>query len=263
MNWGEPWYAGFRESQTEYRLKNQKYFKRNMMPAMLGWFKMTPETSLEDIEWMLARSAAFNAGYAFVTDYETIDKNGFSEEILKLLGEWEKARMSGAFSEEQKKRMEDLKNEFHLEAKKEGQWNLYQVYSYKFDHGKKSVQPGEPEFLTFEVENPSEGQSMHFILTTFDGGIQDIKMEIDNYKEIPLPKTLKEGETIKYTIGDKAVLYNKQWQKLKEIEIDSASLNLSQGKHTITFDCRFAGGKEPNVKLEIRFFGPAEKIRVK
>ena len=26
MNWGEPWYAGFRESQTEYRLKNQAYF---------------------------------------------------------------------------------------------------------------------------------------------------------------------------------------------------------------------------------------------
>jgi len=23
MNWGEPWYAGFRESQTQYRLKNQ------------------------------------------------------------------------------------------------------------------------------------------------------------------------------------------------------------------------------------------------
>ncbi|MBW2220778.1 MAG: hypothetical protein JRF40_15020, partial [Deltaproteobacteria bacterium] len=29
MNLGEPWYAGFRESQTAYRLKNQKYFKRN------------------------------------------------------------------------------------------------------------------------------------------------------------------------------------------------------------------------------------------
>jgi hypothetical protein len=38
MNWGEPWYAGFRESQTEYRMKNQKYFKRNLMPGMLGWF---------------------------------------------------------------------------------------------------------------------------------------------------------------------------------------------------------------------------------
>ncbi len=32
MNWGEPWYAGFRESQTLYRFKNQFYFERNLMP---------------------------------------------------------------------------------------------------------------------------------------------------------------------------------------------------------------------------------------
>jgi hypothetical protein len=62
MNWGEPWYAGFRESQTEYRLKNQPYFRRNLMPGMLGWFKMTAQTSIEDVEWMLARSGAFDAG---------------------------------------------------------------------------------------------------------------------------------------------------------------------------------------------------------
>ena len=41
MNWGEPWYAGFRESQTQYRFNNQAYFQRNFMPGMLGWFKMT------------------------------------------------------------------------------------------------------------------------------------------------------------------------------------------------------------------------------
>ena len=64
MNWGEPWYAGFRESQTEYRIKNQKYFQRNLMPGMLGWFSMRNNTPVEDIEWMLARSAGYNAGYA-------------------------------------------------------------------------------------------------------------------------------------------------------------------------------------------------------
>ena len=52
MNWGEPWYAGFRESQTEYRLKNQAYFTRNLMPHMLGWFSLRPNTSPEDIEWI-------------------------------------------------------------------------------------------------------------------------------------------------------------------------------------------------------------------
>ena len=46
MNWGEPWYAGFRESQTLYRLKNQAYYSRNLMPRMLGWFQMNAQTSV-------------------------------------------------------------------------------------------------------------------------------------------------------------------------------------------------------------------------
>ncbi len=42
MNWGEPWYAGFRESQTEYRLKNQAYFQRNLMQEC--WAGLACET---------------------------------------------------------------------------------------------------------------------------------------------------------------------------------------------------------------------------
>jgi hypothetical protein len=69
MNWGEPWYASFRESQTEYRLKNQAYFRRNLMPGMLGWFQMRPETTLDDVEWMLALASALDAGFGFVTSF--------------------------------------------------------------------------------------------------------------------------------------------------------------------------------------------------
>ncbi len=57
---------------------------------MLGWFLMTPETSIEDIEWLLARSAAFDAGFAFVTNYEAVEKNANSDKIMDLIGEWEK-----------------------------------------------------------------------------------------------------------------------------------------------------------------------------
>jgi len=67
MNWGEPWYAGFRESQTLYRFKNQAHFERNLMPRMLGWFALRPDTSLEDAEWLLAKAAGFKAGFALAT----------------------------------------------------------------------------------------------------------------------------------------------------------------------------------------------------
>jgi len=262
MNWGEPWYAGFRESQTEYRLRNQKYFQRNFMPGMLGWFKMTSETSIEDIEWMLARSAAFDAGYAFYTDYKSLEANGYSEEILKLLGEWEKTRMSRVFNENQKQDMQDIKNEFRLKRLKKNEWDLFQVYSYKFKHEKKEKQPGEPLSSFFSFENPAEKQPMKFILTSVGGTIQDIKFEVDNFKQIELPLTLQPGQTIKYTGGDKAIIYSKNWKKIKEVEIDVDAFTISQGKHSLSFDCKFAENKEALVKLELRFIGKAEKVKV-
>lgn len=263
MNWGEPWYAGFRESQTEYRLRNQKYFQRNFMPGMLGWFKMTSETSIEDIEWMLARSAAFDAGYAFVADYKSMEENGHSEEILKLLGEWEKARMSGVFNKNQKQLMEDINNEFHLKRLHEKEWDLFRVYSYKFKHEKKEKQPGEPVSSTFIFENPAEKQPMNFILTSSGGTIQNFVFEVDNFKKIELPVTLQAGQTIKYTGGDKAIIYSKNWQKIMEIEIDVETFTISKGKHSLSFDCKFEESKGALVKLELRFMGTAEKAKVK
>ena len=94
MNWGEPWYAGFRESQLHYRLKNQEYFDRNLMPNMLGWFNFTAKTSYEDLEWLMARSAGFDAGFGLNISSEAL-KNGLAVKMLKTLKNWESARLQG------------------------------------------------------------------------------------------------------------------------------------------------------------------------
>ncbi len=261
MNWGEPWYAGFRESQTEYRMKNQKYFHRNLMPGMLGWFSMRNNTPVEDIEWMLARSAAYNAGYAFVTSDRPLKTNGQSAEILKLIGQWEKARMANAFTEEQKERMRDINTDFSLETIEENSWNLRQIYSFKFKHEAKVRQPGEPLFSTFEFENSVENATMNFILIAQDADISEIKIEIDNSREIKLPVNLKVGESIKYTGGKTAVIYNILLNKTKEIEIKPAQFKISKGAHSIVFDCKFNNKtKEPTAKFEVRIPGNAEEI---
>lgn len=260
MNWGEPWYAGFRESQTEYRLKNQAYFKRNLMPAMLGWFRMTAETSVEDIEWMLARSAAFNAGYAFVTGYTDLDKNGDSGRILELLGLWEKARMAGAFTAEQKQRMEDINNEFRLTAAGDKSWELRQIFSYKFKHENKVRQPGEPLYSTFAFNNPAQEQPLWFILTAAGAPVDKITLELDNYKQIQLPVSLSAGDIIRYEGGSTATVYNRFWQERSRIEVNPADFTVKPGDHTLTFDCSFGGGEEAAAKLEIRLPGPVEKI---
>lgn len=261
MNWGEPWYGGFRESQTEYRMNNQPYFKRNFMPGMLGWFKMTPETSIEDMEWLLTRSAAYDAGYAFVVGDGIIEQNGNSEKILSLIGEWEKARIGGAFSDEQKEIMKNLDTEFSLSNLGENTWDLRRVYSGKFKHEKKIKQPGEPLYSTFDFRHAGEDQSINFILTAVEAELSEIILEIDNYKEIILPISLKTGQTIKYTGGDRAQIYTSTWQLIQEIDIDASDFKISEGEHTLTFDCQFRNaGKDALAKFEIRTFDKPEKI---
>ena len=140
MNWGEPWYAGFRESQTLYRFKNQLFFQRNLMPHMLGWFALRPETTLEDAEWMLARAAGYDAGFALAVSAESTAQleaaaasaessqgQGAFEAILEAVRQWETARMAGAFSEKIKSALRDNQKEFHLEPTGPGRWDLFAV----------------------------------------------------------------------------------------------------------------------------------------
>jgi len=261
MNWGEPWYGGFRESQTEYRFKNQAYFKRNFMPGMLGWFKMTPETSLEDIEWLLARSSGYDAGYAFVAEFESIEKNGNSDKILELIGDWEKLRLGGSFSEKQKELLRDSEKEFSLNRIGDNEWNLQEVNAEVFIHKKKVKQPGEPLFSTFVLNNIGNEQTLNFLLTAIDCDASEIVMEINNYKEIRLPVVLREGQIIRYAGGNSASIYDANWQLIKEFDINHSDLQISKGKNSVSFDCNFTReGINSNIKLEIRTYGKGENV---
>lgn len=253
MNWGEPWYGGFRESQTEYRFKNQAYFKRNFMPGMLGWFKFTSETSVEDISWMLARSAAYDAGYALVANMEQIEQNGKSEDILELIGHWEKLRLGGAFSENQKEKMRQTDKEFVLLKSPNNKWTLQEIHAEIFHHKKKVKQPGEPLHSEFTFNNLGEEQSIQFILSAIDCKVNNIELEINNYKKIPLPITLNQGEIIQFIKGDKAIVYDKNWRILNEFDLAYSDLLVNSGENTISIDCEFEEAKKGSkLKLEIR-----------
>jgi hypothetical protein len=253
MNWGEPWYAGFRESQTAYRFNNQAYFRRNFMPAMLGWFKMTPETSIEDMEWMLAKSAAWDAGYALVATMETIEKNGNSDKILELIGDWEKLRISGSFSEDQKEQMRDNTREFSLERINDTEWKWREVYSAVFIHKKKEKQPGEPLFSSFSFNNPADDQLPGFVLTAVDCNAGSLSLEINNFRKISLQQTMKEGQILSYKGGSVLTMYDSEWQIIREIEIDPSGLKVNSGENIINLNCIFdKAGKDAGLKLEVR-----------
>jgi hypothetical protein len=132
-NWGEPWNAGFRQSQTMMRLKYQIFYTRNLIPRMLGWFTIRKETTIADAEWLGARSAGFDAGFALAIRFESQAQQAAASSvaiepeklaILDAIKRWEAARQSEAFPASVKAALQDVTREFHLADVRPGEWEL-------------------------------------------------------------------------------------------------------------------------------------------
>lgn len=264
-NWGEPWYAGFRESQTYYRLMNQDFYRRNFIPSMLGWFSMSATTSVEDAEWLLARAAGFDAGFAFNLNPGNVKKNGASEDIFEAIKTWETARMAGAFSSEIKLRMEDINNEFHLEAAGTNRWNLYPFKIERYVHEQKIRQPGEPVHSAFSFDNHYEKQPVIFILTLIAGEnnpgveVRDISIEVNNQIFL-IPVDMKPGQNLKVDGNGSIKLFDANWNLVKEIKAESKIPELMSGNNKFILDSRFSEEGNAKIKLELKTRGNAEAV---
>jgi hypothetical protein len=259
-NWGEPWYGGFRESQGDYRLENQPFLERNYMPNMLGWFLLSPTTGTEDIEWMMARAAGYNAGFALVARYKSLQTNPNTTQLLALVKLWQEAYRSKIFSADQITRLKNPENDFHLEKDSQG-WKLYPFKKYKFEHERKNLQPGEPTFSLWEFTNKDAEQPLTFNLTFVgkEGSISNPWIEVDGYLKLELPGEYEAGNSI---VCDGVIikLYNKKGGYVKDIILKQAIPTLKTGKHIIKFDCRFPEEKDIINRFIVKTKSSAEII---
>jgi hypothetical protein len=268
MNWGEPWYAGFRESQTLYRFKNQLHFERNLMPHMLGWFALRPDTSIEDAEWLLARAAGFDAGFALAASLASTaqleaDPNsadaakafGATPVILAAIQQWETARMLGTFSPEIKARLRDNTREFHLEPAGTGRWDLFEVHSERFTNDPASTAGTE-----FQFNNPNSPQPLRWtIRSASKQPAAGILMAI-NGKPVADPKeiALPPGGSLKYTGGPEAVIYDSSWKEKGRVPVDADRASVGPGKQDMRI--RLAGTVGDSLKLELRTLSAPTRI---
>jgi hypothetical protein len=268
MNWGEPWYAGFRESQTLYRFKNQLHFERNLMPHMLGWFALRPDTSIEDAEWLLARAAGFEAGFALATslassaqlaaDANSLDaakRFGAILAILEAVKQWETARMAGAFPAEVKAALRDNAREFHLEPASEGRWNLYAVHSERFTH---DAAQGEATRSTFQ--NPHAAQRLQWVVRC--GGKEPatgVTVEV-NGKPILGPEgcVLPVGGSLRYSGGAESYVCDSAWKELSRVPVAAEAGQVGTGEQRIAVGCKSQSGS--SLKVELRTLGSAKTL---
>lgn len=262
INWGEPWYGKFRESQSEYRFANQPFLEANYLPNMLGWFSLTPSTSLEDIEWMLAKGAGYNAGFALSARYDALKGNPNTDKILETIRIWEKARLDLAFSDDQKMELKDMSKEFRLRETADNDWSLASFQNHVFEFTKLELQPGQPTYTEWKFNNGGMEQPLKFTISLEGGGaVGDISLEVVNYATLNIMETLKEGEKFSLNENGKLIHYDDKGQIIKERMVGTVPI-IGTGAQTIQFDCKVESGS-PKVKLKLMIQGNEEKVRVR
>jgi hypothetical protein len=297
LNWGEPWYGGFRESQSDYRIANQRFYEANYLPNMLGWFLLSATTTTADIDWMLARAAGFHAGYALVVRKDAL-KNPFLEEIVSHIQAWTEATKKGLFTEEQKAWMRDPGNDVALdlrgaegkrETRKEGTpgvsggkpsgndevgsdgtrsrsnpggFDLQRFRKYEFTYAAKVLQPGEPTYQQYSFDNGDTKQTPQLVITADgdSGTIAHPVIELDNSFHLVLPITLAAGETLVIAKGDEGQLYNAKGRFLRSVKLAAVLPELGPGMHQMSFEAVMDAGARVKARITLKLAGKKEGL---
>ena len=264
LNWGEPWYGGMKESQNNVRFNNQAVLERNYQPNMLGWFWYRSTSSIADMEWMLARAAGWNAGYALVVHPKDIDKNPLSDQVIQLIKVWEEAKNRKIFSDAQKKLLKAGENDFSLAKVNNDEFHLQYYKKKEFVHENIMLQPGQPNFTEWEFTNKFESQELYFQLGAEgeEGEIENIKIDIDGHQTIELPVTMKAGYSSIYNGSDTFLVYDEKGRLKAQEKIDFAHLKLDKGMHTFRVSCDYSEEDGIELKGVIRLKDKVDVIKL-
>ena len=268
MNWGEPWYAGFRESQTLYRFKNQVLFERNYMPHMLGWFALRPNTSVEDAEWLLARAAGFDAGFTLATSLastaqlaadpdsaDTARQFGAVPTILATIQQWETARRSRAFPPEVRARLRDNAREFQLRPTSPKHWDLHEIQVHRFNHAS-----GPTRTSSFTFEAPTPAAPLQWIVRSKSKvGVKGVTLELAGRRILELPDVaIPPGGSLRYAGGAEVIVADAAWKVVNRVPVASDTGRIPPGPAKLAVGT--AQAENFDLGIELRFVGPATPL---
>lgn len=265
-NWGEPWYGGFKESMQQYRIDNQSLFDRNFMPHMLGWYLLSETTTMSEMEWMLARAAGYNAGFAMVARPKALRANPNTPALLDAIREWETVRNGQGFTAAQQEQLKNPKNEFHLEKVADREYTLSQyLQSPVYVREKFERQPGEPTFSKFVYEQEAKEQPLQFRLNLAgkSGLAKNIKLTVDNYAVISIPVDMQAGESVVCDGSAKLRIYDSNGKPKSDHVLPAKLPVLVPGQHILLLDCGFEDGESPKLELQLRGLGKKESVKLK
>lgn len=261
LNWGEPWYGGFTKSQGHYRYQNQALLKRNYTPNMLGWFLLNSTTTLQEFEYMLARSAGYDAGYALFSDLMKLTNNKEFEKIAEAINIWEEARLGEIFNAEQIEDLKNVNNDFSLEKNEDSSFELQYYKKEKFELLNEMVQPGQPNDVSLDIES-IEAQKLYMVIGAVgeSGSINKVNILFDGYEEIDLEVELKPNYAITYRGDKKALVYDEKGRLKTVIDLEIEGIELEKGDANIRVSAEFSEGADLKLEGYVRLKDKVETV---
>lgn len=264
MNWGEPWGAKMREGMLEGRMQNQDFFRRNLLPRMLGWFlirladRRFEATTLQDVEWALSMAAGVDAGYALSAGERVLDNLGGTDEILTAVNRWERLRLSGFLPEALRERLRDPGTEWHLEEE-EDCWLLYPMHITKpMVCDMLEMQPGQPGGADWSGDNPFDEQEYEMVLRVVGSGWIESPALYNSRGMLKFSGRVHGGQYIIYRQG-KALRTDRNYRVIEEIPVTGKGI-LPAGTQHLGFACDFGGEEGPEVTVRLMTYGQPERI---
>ena len=282
-NWGEPWGKPMREGTRDFG--NQAFFARNLLPHMIGWFELRTAvaappsllggaataavgaeleaSTLDDFEWMLAKAAGYDAGFAVVGQLGTLHANGQTPAILTAVKQWEALRLAHRFSDLQRQKLRS-NQEFHLQPIEGGRWQLQPV-DFSPRH-RFALAGGRAVEEKWEIVNRFDRQRLRFVLRVAPGAAGAAKTRLVNPsfqiggRRFTFPTELGPQQYLVCRGQRTATVYDANWNSLATVQADVDPLQLATGKSTVTFSGHSLGQEPLRLELKFETRGPSEAV---
>ena len=270
VNENELWSASMRTKIVETLTQKQAFYQGQQMAWMIGNFpilladKNRRATTLEELEWLLSKAAAFDAGFGLDVSATTLHKHGLTDEMLNTISIWETLRMNGTFSEAQKETFKDPYANWHIE-KSDTAYLLYpQHISRRYFCNLTDDQ--------WEWNSPYKSCYALQIAVEGKGSISDLGFTTPN-GFLYLPCTVKAGQYLFYCFNGEAYITDLNYNKIEEVlaeetvpflEEDASKISsfLKEGVSKVSLVCKVKpeGKKQPEVSLRFMTRGEPETL---
>lgn len=246
-NWGEPWYDSQRRGGlNQTRARNIAYANKNLLPNMLGWYAIYDQTSKyeatlpENMEFILSRMVAFNAGCAIQLKTDVFKKHGRIDEYLEMIRLWQEFKDKAYIPDEIRMLMQDENSNWHLERTDTG-YKLTSLIIREQELGycqrEMSTETGVASFFNNKSENSRLCTTRHILDASADE-----KDEVLNFRiRVGIPgKGLMKG--LQMNFNSFANIGSKFQPCSTKFDIDAIGgdyIEFSGGNRLCHYDCNF------------------------